>query len=308
MSYRSWCFTLNNYTDEDIANISDWADVKRCVVGREVGESGTPHLQGWVVFAKPRRLGSCRKLPSGDKMHWEKTRSDQAAEKYCSKDNDICININNRKTAGVGMKDFVEDIKAGQSEIQLLENHPGYLARYPNFPKRVRLLTRQAQSKQRTPPTILWIHGATGVGKTRWVVEREDELDIVTFQGPFLLGLTGAAAVLFDDFRAKQVDFAFLLRLLDRYSLSVPVKGGELPWIPERIYITTTHEPEKTFFNGEDLGQLRRRLTAVLHAPDDLLAWNVALPLPLQDQASNTVGQPDPTLNELTFLDYINMQ
>lgn len=288
MSYRSWCFTLNNYQPSDIDQIRDW-EVKRLVVGEEVGESGTPHLQGYVVFMAPKRLAGVKKLPSGDRMHWEKTNFEKAAEKYCKKDGKICIEIDNSKKSSSEFTEFVEGVKRGRSDLELLEDHPQYLARYPSFANRVRLLTSQAKRAKGAAPEVTWVWGPTGSGKTRWVFEREDELDFVTMQKPFVLGYTGKPAVVFDDFRADMVDFAFLLRLLDRYPVVVPLKGGEGMWAPLRIYITTPRDIGDSFFHGEDLDQLRRRVTAVTRFPLSEL-----LPLPIQGLPSNTEGLGSP--------------
>lgn len=81
---RKWCFTWNNYP-------SDWQNI--LVPGiqgsslfgcqPEVGENGTPHIQGWVEFKTKLRPLSL-KLPK--EIHWEKmkgTISDSI--EYCSK-------------------------------------------------------------------------------------------------------------------------------------------------------------------------------------------------------------------------------
>jgi len=85
---KRWCFTLNNWTAEDGSSIvlkfqeigSVW------VVGKEVGESGTPHLQGYIEFknkCRPKNL-LC------DRIHWEKAKGDKKQNyDYCSKDGDI---------------------------------------------------------------------------------------------------------------------------------------------------------------------------------------------------------------------------
>jgi len=79
-----WCFTLNNYTNEDISSIVlVFRDkCKFCIIGDEVGESGTPHLQGYVEFntkLRPKGLLS-------NKIHWEKAKGDRKQNVlYCSK-------------------------------------------------------------------------------------------------------------------------------------------------------------------------------------------------------------------------------
>lgn len=46
---KNFMWTLNNYTDQEVAEIK-LIDTKYNTFGYEVGESGTPHLQGATVF------------------------------------------------------------------------------------------------------------------------------------------------------------------------------------------------------------------------------------------------------------------
>eukprot|EP00918_Siedleckia_nematoides_P001492 GHVU01003549.1.p1 GENE.GHVU01003549.1~~GHVU01003549.1.p1 ORF type:complete len:299 (-),score=17.75 GHVU01003549.1:388-1284(-) len=93
---KMWCFTLNNYTDEDISSIRTC--VQNCctlaIVGKEVGKKGTPHLQGYVEFRV-----KCRPKSHGltERIHWEKKTQRSTrwqAIDYCRKDGDICISKN----------------------------------------------------------------------------------------------------------------------------------------------------------------------------------------------------------------------
>lgn len=88
---RRWVFTLNNYVDEEvnrIINVFEGPYVRYGIIGREVGEAGTPHLQGFVLLNGVKRLRGVKALLS-DRAHFEVARgsSDQAAE-YCKKDGD----------------------------------------------------------------------------------------------------------------------------------------------------------------------------------------------------------------------------
>ncbi|QSX73072.1 replication-associated protein [Delphin virus 2] len=87
-----WCFTLNNPTDQEkdrVATLlSDDRRVKYGVVGRESGESGAPHLQGFVIFRSNRRFGALHRLLP--RAHFELTRgTSQQAGDYCKKDGDF---------------------------------------------------------------------------------------------------------------------------------------------------------------------------------------------------------------------------
>jgi len=81
-----WVLTLNNYTEDELEVLKNtWLDgslVSQYCVQKEIGESGTPHLQGYIAFtkkARPSELFACKRI------HWEKCRSPKDAIAYCSK-------------------------------------------------------------------------------------------------------------------------------------------------------------------------------------------------------------------------------
>jgi len=81
---RAFCFTLNNYTEEDVIALSG----VRCeyiIFGFEVGESGTPHLQGYVRFKNPAKFNEVKnKMP---KCHIEIAKGSAKQNiTYCTKE------------------------------------------------------------------------------------------------------------------------------------------------------------------------------------------------------------------------------
>jgi hypothetical protein len=83
---KYWCFTWNNYTKEDLsACLSILKEKCVCgIVGEEIGDSGTPHLQGYIecdrVFRPIEKFGF-------NKCHWEKRKGEKLDNfRYCSKD------------------------------------------------------------------------------------------------------------------------------------------------------------------------------------------------------------------------------
>ena len=88
--FKNWCFTLNNYTQLEVDALKACGNlVKYMVVGHEVGESGTPHLQGFVTMKNAVRFNSMKQL-LGDRAHIEPAR--EKVEKnfrYCTKDGDF---------------------------------------------------------------------------------------------------------------------------------------------------------------------------------------------------------------------------
>ncbi len=84
---RTWCFTLNNYTDDDIVSLShnkwDNIEITRYVFQEEIGESGTKHLQGVVQFRNQTSFTTLKEFHN--KIRWSKCKNLQASMKYCSK-------------------------------------------------------------------------------------------------------------------------------------------------------------------------------------------------------------------------------
>jgi len=85
-----WCFTLNNYTDDDVTNLRVFANgTKYLIFGREVGEEGTPHLQGFTILHHNHSLSGLKRL-LGNRYHFETARSpSHTALAYCKKDGDF---------------------------------------------------------------------------------------------------------------------------------------------------------------------------------------------------------------------------
>lgn len=83
---KNWCFTINNYTGADEIKLNtmfDHGHFSYIIFGREVGEQGTPHLQGYVQMKKKMRMAQVKKFISG-RAHLEVSRgSPELASRYC---------------------------------------------------------------------------------------------------------------------------------------------------------------------------------------------------------------------------------
>jgi len=94
---NSWIFTLNNYTEDDIIRLihifheKDSSGKKKFsgCFGKEIGESGTPHLQGviWGTRKQYKFLWSMLNKKMGhERTHWQKRKYAKfSAWAYCMK-------------------------------------------------------------------------------------------------------------------------------------------------------------------------------------------------------------------------------
>jgi len=74
---RNWCFTLNNYTPGQVEALKEMK-CRYVVFGKEVGASGTPHLQGTIVFANSKSFSSVKAVLVGS-PHIESCKDLQAS-------------------------------------------------------------------------------------------------------------------------------------------------------------------------------------------------------------------------------------
>ncbi|GAC77835.1 replication protein, partial [uncultured marine virus] len=88
---KSWCFTLNNWTEEEYSSIVLLLEEHCClyVCGKEIGEEcGTPHLQGYLVFKTKKRPKSV--FAFTDRIRWKKAGGNATQNlEYCNKGKDF---------------------------------------------------------------------------------------------------------------------------------------------------------------------------------------------------------------------------
>lgn len=81
MSAKNWCITLNNYDENDYIIL--WTFIKNeCnygIIGKEIGELNTPHLQGYFQCKKRITLKWLKKI--NNKCHFEIAKGDAAQNK-----------------------------------------------------------------------------------------------------------------------------------------------------------------------------------------------------------------------------------
>lgn len=88
-------FVLNNYTEDEVSQVSQTLRriAKKAVVGKEVGESGTPHLQGYFSLIKKERMTSLVKHAGFARASFRECRNEEALIAYCQKENNIILSI-----------------------------------------------------------------------------------------------------------------------------------------------------------------------------------------------------------------------
>nr|WAE42401.1 MAG: replication associated protein [Cressdnaviricota sp.] len=260
-NWKTWKFTWNNATEEDEAKLQR-LEVTYIAYGREVAPTtGTKHLQGYIIFR-------CNVTFKGLKhmfplVSWKKETHVDAMNYSFKEDNDPFIKDNRQKGKRTDLDKAYDAVKEKKRMKEFLEERPSYQAI-----KVYEIASSWMQEDRNFKPIVIWIYGPTGVGKTYGIVNHEKDLWMGSNIGDKWLRYQNQEAVLFDDFRPDQIDFAKLLRVLDGYPYYADVKFSDRTFNSKRIYITSNRHPI-VIYEGrageEDMKQLENRV--------DVLYW-----------------------------------
>lgn len=255
---KRWVFTLNNYSEAEYKNVSELEHTYLCV-GKEVGENGTPHLQGFIIFKSNKRLSAVKKLL--ERAHWEIARGTaQQASDYCKKDGDFLESGVCPATAA----DAGGEAEATRWKRAREAAESGQLDEIPDdiYIRHYRTLKEIKKDHMAKPEdcagvTGVWIYGPPGVGKSHGA--RQEFPDAYfKMQNKWWDGYQGEKYVILDDFDSKEL--GHLLKIwADKYSFLAETKGGAIHIRPEKIVITSNYSIGELWQDDQMVGALERR-------------------------------------------------
>lgn len=278
---RVWSFTCNNPLpgiEQHYESLVQSGIARGLIFGREHGSiNGTPHLQAFVRWTQPRSFRWVVRTLTGPEPHApphvEPTRDVRAYIEYCKKEGDYVVYGDVQSQRGK-RTDLIEACESLLEHKDLNVFKEEYAHLYVKFHRGFEKLVLHPPRDIWSPPTVIWIYGPTGTGKTRWFWEKYGHEPVWPANDTlkWFDGYSGQDVVLFDDFRGHWCTFSFLLRVLDGYRLQVPVKGGFVWWTPKTIVVTSCYSPEDVYKDktDESLKQLTRRITSVKYTANGI--------------------------------------
>ena len=254
---RHWCFTLNNYTEDDVAYLeafSQTGPVVYIVFGKEVGESGTPHLQGYIIFRSQQYFSYVKALlPRG---HWGVKRdTSKKASDYCKKDGDFFEAGQLPKESGEMEKDRWELARKRAREGDLDEIPPDIFIKYYRTLTQIKkdYMTKPADLKD---VTGVWLYGPPGIGKSHSARQRYPN-SYIKGQNKWWDGYQGEETVIIDDFDCKELGHHLKI-WSDQYAFIAENKGA-LMIRAKVICITSNYHPRQMGWDEVTTEAIMRR-------------------------------------------------
>lgn len=275
MQFTSACLTLNNWTMEERDHLVSLVPsfISYVIIGEEVGEEGTPHLQCYAEFTKRVAFGKIKKV-LGPRYHFEARRGTQAqAIGYINncptKPNPVWAEFGEKKHQGLrtDLHRIVEQaLTSGMRTVAAISNSPQQI-------RHAEMALTYLEPVRLHKPEVIWIYGPSGAGKSRRALEmcearfEGDWYRKGVATGRWFPGYDGHKALWLDDmtedfFGEGTNTYRFLIELLDRYPCMVQNKGGQRQMLSELIIITSIDRP-KYLFNDVS-GELMRRIDQLI--------------------------------------------
>ncbi len=235
--------------DESVFDALIAEHVQYIHAGREKGS----HKHWQCYFEAPARWRGKRwkKLVPGARFAVAKGTAEQCID-YQSKEDDDPFSHGVWKNKGHGGKrprtdlvEFVKAVRTGASDAELFDTHATEMIHYRNAAADIRSAFAQKQSSF---PEVWLLWGETSMGKSH--MANEDQAEMLDYSKEALQNYSGTNPVVcFDEFNHEALPMRLMLKLVDKYEVTVNVKFGKANWNPRRILITSNEDPD-TWWTG----------------------------------------------------------
>lgn len=271
-AYRKYQLTINNPLEHDFSHdsiksrLASLSGVTYWCLCDEIGEEGTPHTHVFLYSPNAIPFSTIQQRFYG--AHIEPAKGlNRENRDYIRKEgkwlNDAKHETSlpetfeesgelppERSKHETVSAEILDEIQAGATNAEILRNHPGAMTRLPHIEaSRQTLLEEEYRNKWRNLE-VMYIHGASGSGKTRFVMEKygySNVYRVTNYDHPYD-GYKGQDVILFDEFRSSR-PIAEMLDVLDGYPLNLPCRYADKVACYTKVYIVSNIPLEKQYPN-----------------------------------------------------------
>jgi len=257
-----WCFTINNYNQDNIQTLLALGYKFLCW-GKEVAPTtGTPHLQGYVVFPSNKRATTMKKImPQGTHFEVAKGSTEQNIE-YCQKEG-VYAEWGTRPMTS-GQKGQTNAARFKDAFVAAKEG------RLDDIPEDIRVRYYSTWNKIvvdycPAPPDLedttgWWYAGPSGAGKS-FNARINYPNAYMKMCNKWWDGYQGQDYVIIDDIDLTHSCLGHHLKIwTDRYAFLAESKGSAKMIRPKQIIITSQYAIEDIFEDCALREALNRRL------------------------------------------------
>lgn len=291
--FRKVLLTLNRPQEKGITHDTIRESIKTLkstvyyCMADEVGAEGTPHIHLFLAFSSPVRFSSLKKRwPTAHieaslgtaRQNYEYVRKCGKWENSQKKETSVDgtfeewgVLPDEQQGKRTDLDFLYQQIKAGATDYEILENIGGSQMKNLGYVSKVReTLAREKTRKTFRMLTVTYIFGKTGVGKTRYVMEKygyDGIFRVTDYKHPFDQ-YNSETAIVFDEF-GDSLPIRQMLTYLEGYPLELPCRYANKWAAYTDVYIISNNALDEQykneqFDNPEVWHALLRRLTHIV--------------------------------------------
>lgn len=277
---RGWCVTYNNWEThqpdawDKIQLLGDYG-----CIAKEVGENGTPHIQGFLYFANKKQKGKlCKDFPKANFIPANGTPAQNRIYifgNYTKGDKHKPLNetaIEWGECPKQGQRTDLDEIKnqivAGKKVDEIVLETPMVYHQYGRTLEKIEQIVLRKQFRKEMTKGY-WYFGKTGVGKSKKCFEgyNPETFYVKSLTEDFWDGYTGQETVILNEFRG-QIPFSEMLDLCDWTPKFVKIKGKPpVPFLAKKIIVTSALSPQEVYHrsleHNDKMEQFTRRFEII---------------------------------------------
>ncbi|QMW68817.1 replication-associated protein [Crucivirus-349] len=296
MSIRKTIITSYLFQEREFeANLKtkEFAQVKFAVIQEELcPKTNKMHHQGYLEFNKPVTLAFIKKLTGDNTTHvvTQKMKGTplQGAE-YCGYNNGGETEKNKEKAIERiknnwyyfehgklewqeqgkrnDINEVVDMIHEGKQLKEIVEEYTStYIRNYKGIERAMQIMGKPLTTPKIEEKQVFLNYGESGTGKTELIYNSHPIHEIFRKPpGQWWDGYCGQKYILIDDIQPNEYKIEEFLQWLDKYPISVPIKGSFVPLTCTHIYLTSNFDPNK-WFNYKSIESYKaiiRRITKI---------------------------------------------
>jgi len=234
--------------------------------------TGRKHIQGWLQWTNPRSVQPFWTRfdhPHVEPRHGSTTDNNR----YTAKEGEWEeYGTPPRQGDRIDWRQAVEQVRAHVPVVQVIAEQPHLL---PSIRALERYQTLSRQPPKDRDVRVLYIHGPAGCGKTRAIHQAYPDAYWKP-EGQWWDGYEGQPVVVLDDYYSD-LPYATALRVLDRYPLRLPNKGGFAPAEYTTVLITSNAHLDEQYPNilGTRRDALYRRIHRVIQGQEGMTGKDI---------------------------------
>lgn len=275
---RKWCFTLNNYSQEDINKLTALVPemATYLIFGKEIApSSGTPHLQGFIYFKQAISMNTIKRSTTLTTIHLEVARGTFTENiTYCSKDGDV-TELGKRpldpSEKGQIQKERWQICRQNAEKGNWNEVDDELYIRYVKNLEWIHkkcLIQKDFDGDGKLKQRNYWLYGETGCGKS-YTAHKLTEL---MCSEPYLKmlnkwwdGYADQKIVIIEEIDPETGKYlaSLMKKWCDKWAFTAECKGSVAKQIrPEYIVVCSNYPIEEVFPNENDYEPIKRRFTS----------------------------------------------